>query len=281
MRARIAVGEAMRAHFSGSHPQAHEAGINDVEELYRLLVVAERGELRDARSRHAGAAVPGRAQQPHVRFDSLSDEFGGRRARLRRAAETRSGFRFVSGSMTRLPASCSFLTRPARSQLCARPFRRGCVWPFSKPWIRTSRARTGAADPESAALVRRRRTGCAGTNRRIEGRPRAPAKIRRALRAGLSIDCPSFEHLRPWRRPHDRRKLRQYVDFALLGQRGRRYGAIRFSTDRRARSTAHHGVEKPPRTRKCWVPSRTVSISAWKPPYFPRRSNSCPTSPAI
>ena len=65
-------------------------------------------------ARDAGAAVPGRAQQPDVRFDSLRNQFSGRCARLHRAAEGGADFRFANGWPRNVLACCSCRTRPAQ-----------------------------------------------------------------------------------------------------------------------------------------------------------------------
>ena len=91
-----------RTFFTAVTRQAHEAGVSDVGELYRLLVVADTRNCAPG-ARHAGAAVPGRAQRPHVRFDPLGDQLGGRRARTRRAADGRRISRCANGSARRRP----------------------------------------------------------------------------------------------------------------------------------------------------------------------------------
>ena len=79
-------------------------------------------------------------------------------------------------------------------------------------------------------------------NRRPQGRPRAPAKIRRPLRTGFSINRAGFGHLRRLRSANHHRKLRQYSDISLLGQRKRRHVAIRLQADRRARNHSQTDV---------------------------------------
>src|SRR5256885_6807294 len=92
-------------------------------------------------------------------------------------------------------------------------------------------------------LVRDRRAGCARANRRIEGCPRTPAKIRRALCARLPVSCPGVLDLWERRGADHRRELRQHAHPALLGQRARRHLAVRLAPDRRARSRARHALE--------------------------------------
>ena len=68
-----------RTFFSAVTRQAHAAGVTDMAELYRLLVVAD-----SRRIAHPGRRAPPRsrfseaAQQPHVRLDSIGGELGGR-----------------------------------------------------------------------------------------------------------------------------------------------------------------------------------------------------------
>jgi hypothetical protein len=105
-----------------------------------------------------------------------------------------------------------------------------------------------APDAERTALVRRRRAGCARTDRRTERRARAAAKIWGPLRTGFSIDFASLQYVWARGRPHDRRKLRQHADPPLLRERGRRDRAVRLAAHRRARSDADHGLEESPAT---------------------------------
>jgi len=128
-----------RTFFTAVTRQAHQSGTQDVDELYRLLVVADRGELREL--------VRGTPAQPFLDEDN-SRMFDSIRSVTSSAAEaleyigrqqhkdSRSG----SGSERKLPASCSFPTRPDRSRPCARPSRRGCVWRSLKRWTKTSPA---------------------------------------------------------------------------------------------------------------------------------------------
>ena len=76
-----------RTFFSAVTRQAHEGGVNDTAELYRLLVVADSQELRTLVRGTPGATVPRRAQQPYVRLHSFRHQFRGRCARFRRTAK--------------------------------------------------------------------------------------------------------------------------------------------------------------------------------------------------
>ena len=70
-----------RTFFTAVTRQAHEGGVKDVGEFYRLLVVADTSELRTLVTVRLRSLF-GRTQQPHVRFDPLRDEFRGGGDRL-------------------------------------------------------------------------------------------------------------------------------------------------------------------------------------------------------
>ena len=135
-----------RTFFSAVTRQAHEAGVTDVAELYRLMVVADTKELRTLVRGTAGSTISRRAQQPHVRLDSLCDQLRGRRARLHRAAARLVDSRFANGLPRNARACCSCRTRPGRSPRCVRPSRDGCASRSSRRWIERNNRRDEAGD---------------------------------------------------------------------------------------------------------------------------------------
>ena len=64
-----------RTFFTAVTRQAHEAGVTDVGELYRLLVVADAQRIARPGARYAAQPFLDEAQQPDVRFHSLGHEF--------------------------------------------------------------------------------------------------------------------------------------------------------------------------------------------------------------
>ena len=224
-----------RTFFSAVTRQAHEGGISDLGELYRLLVVADAAELR--------TLVKGTPAQPFLEehnsrmFDSIRSVTSSAVAALDYVGQQRgrgfsirdwvndetAGVLFIpykAGQIAALRSTISAWMRLAIFEAMNR----------DQPEVASCRAESG----ENAPVVRGGRARCARADRRAQGCPGATAKVRRPLRPGIPVDRPGFRHLRPERSPHDHRKLRQHADPPLLRQRGRRHGALRLPADRRA-----------------------------------------------
>ena len=125
-----------RTFFTAVTRRAHEAGVDDVGELHRLLVIAEPRELR--------TLLAGTAAQPFLdehnsrMFDSIRSVTSSAVTALEYVGEQRqqklSVREWVRGTDdSGKPAACySSRIRPHRSQPCARRYRPGCGCPFSK-----------------------------------------------------------------------------------------------------------------------------------------------------
>ena len=81
-----------RTFFGAVTRQAYEGGVTDTAELYRLMVVADRTELRALVKGTPRAAVSRRAQQQDVRLDPLRHERGDRPPRIHCAAKRNGPF---------------------------------------------------------------------------------------------------------------------------------------------------------------------------------------------
>ncbi len=225
-----------RTFFTAVVRQAHSARVGDMAELFRLLVVADNDELRgllrgtpaqpfleehnnrmfdSIRSvttsavgalEHVGQQkCPGFSVRGWVKDRSPGVLFipykAGQIAALRStiSAWMRLGI-FETMDQEELPyaefGSADFsnanLSRgdPSRGGSTRLDSRQG-------QFARRRSARGRRRWLEWPSVVRRRRIGCLGANRRAQGCAGAPAKIRRTLRAGFSVDCTGVQYLWP------------------------------------------------------------------------------------
>ncbi len=175
-KARIGAGEATRrTFFTAVTRQAHDAGVTDVGELYRLLVAGGNERIARPGSRYARAALPGRTQQPNVRFDSFGDELRCGGARLHRATEGR-GFSIREWVKDKTPGVLFIPYKAGQIARCVRRF---------PAWMRLAifEAMNQDGEQEGAAGRRIGGSGSSSTNwmrlGQIDGLKDALARLRK------------------------------------------------------------------------------------------------------
>ncbi len=185
-----------RTFFTAVTRQAHEAGVREVDELYRLLVAGDTGELREL--------VRGTPAQPFLdehnsrMFDSIRSVTSSAVAALEYVGrQDAPGFSIKEWVSKKTPGVLFI------------PYKAGQIAALHSTisaWMRLAifEAMDGEEqqeeklrDPGSSSMVRGRRIGCPGPNRRIEGRTRTFEEIRWSVRPWFSIDRASLQHVRP------------------------------------------------------------------------------------
>ncbi len=171
-----------RTFFTAVTRQAHEAGVTDMAELYRLLVVADTSELR--------TLVRGTPAQPFLdehnsrMFDSIRSVTSSAVGALDYVAQQKAERFSIREWVNERLAGRSVHSLQGRSDRGIALDHFGVDAPGHLRGHGSGRAAGRAERAGSKRLVvRRRRIGCAGPDRRAEGRARAPAQIRRPLRA--------------------------------------------------------------------------------------------------
>src|ERR1700692_4783290 len=91
-------------------------------------------------------------------------------------------------------------------------------------------------------------------------RTRSLEKIRLPMRSGVSVDRPGVEYLWTERSADHRGELRQYSDFALLGQRKWRHVSVRVPADRRPGGAQTTNIAWP-RPRRRAVGTRRAPVA--------------------
>ena len=121
-----------RTFFTALARQTNDAGVRDLNELYRLTHLRLDRRTPDPHHRHTRATVPRKRQRTHVRLDPLRHRRLAHRARLPRRADRAHPSACATGC-GRAGECCSCPTRPTRSRHCARSSRRGCASRSSRP----------------------------------------------------------------------------------------------------------------------------------------------------
>ena len=215
-----------RTFFTALARQTNDAGIRDLNELYRLITCASTDELR--------ILTAGTPAQPFLEsgnermFGSIRSVTGASLTALDYLAEQKGP-----------PVSVRDWVRTGRGVLFL-PYQAdqiAALRSIISAWLRLAIFQTmteGEGDKKLWFIVDE--LDALGPIDGLEGRARAPAQVRRPLRARISVHRPGLEHLRTRRSADHRRELQQHPDPPLLRQRERRHGAIRIEADRRTRS---------------------------------------------
>ena len=224
-----------RTLFSAVTAQAQVAGIDDIGELYRLLVAASKDELQ--------VLVTGTPAAPFL--EAGSDKlFQGARSTVTAAVKSLD---FVRAQQTPL-FSVREWVKSGRGVLFL-PYQADQISALKaiiSIWMRLAIFQTmSLGEGRSPALVRGGRARCARRHQRPARCAHAVAQVRRTLRARAPVDRPGEHQLWPGRRAEPDRELRQYADPALLGIRGRRHGALCVEIDRGAGGRAPGALGQP------------------------------------
>ena len=165
---------------SGRHPAVQGQGSPGSGRALAAGIGGHERRAEGAAAGHGSAALPGARQRPHVRLPPLRGEQRHRRAGVRQCAAWSEllgagvGARGEGRALPALPGRAD-----SRLEVADRDLDALGHLPDHEP------ARAG-----QPALVRGRRTRRPGAHRWAQGRAGADQEVRRALRAGLSVESP-------------------------------------------------------------------------------------------
>ena len=227
-----------RTFFTAVTRQAYDAGMTDVAELYRLLVISEAGELR--------ALVRGTPAQPFLNednsrmFDSIRSVTSSAVAALDYIGQQKADGFSVREWVKDESAGVLFIPYKAGEIAALRSTISG--------WMRLAIFEAMNQDDEQHRPLWFVVDELDALGQ-IDGLKDALArfkKIQWPMRTGFPIAGAGVEHVRGGRCSHPGRELRQYADLTMFRQRGRRHRPVCLPAHRRARGTADHAVEEPP-----------------------------------